>query len=254
MPRLRPLIALAAGLLIAIALTGCGGDDKSSAAAAAGAGGQRINLSESAAKLSSLQSFRFSGSASLNYSGAQPSTAQGAFGGVLMQMLLDGLKDMKVEGAVVAPDQAQLSLKIAGQDFGIVQIKDQAWVKFMGGWTNIKPEDLGLNGGLNFSELAADQLPKEVVQAAKVSKEKVNGIDATRYSFDKAALQRLAQDAGAGQNVDSADMSLWLTDDGVPVKFTLKIKGTDDNGGKIDLQAEFEVSDLNGNISIKAPK
>jgi hypothetical protein len=255
MLKVRQILALAAGVLMAIAVAGCSGDkDSSGAAGAAAGGGQSINLSQSAAKLSTLKSFRFTANASIDFQGTTPSTAEDALGGAMMGMLLGGLKDVKVEGAVVAPDQLELSVKMGGQDYGFVQIGDKAWVKYFGTWQAIEPEDLGLDENLDFSDLTADALPAEVVQAAKVTKEKVNGIEATRYSFDKAALQSLADDVSNGQDLQTADMDVWLTEEGVPVKLTTKMKGTGDNGEKIDMQLDFALKDLNSNITIKAPQ
>lgn len=255
MPRLRSILVLGAGLLLTIAVAGCSGDkDSSAAAAAAGGSGQSINLSQSAAALSNLKSFRFTANASIDFKGTTPSTAEDALGGAILAMLLDGLKDVKVEGAVVAPDQLELSVEMSGQEFGIIQIGDKAWVRYFGAWQEIQPEDLGLEDGLDFSALAADALPAEVVDAAKVTKDKVNGIDATRYSFDKAALQKLANDVDPGQDIESANMDIWLTDDGVPVKLVVKMKGEGENGEEIEMQLDFALKDLNSNITIKAPK
>jgi hypothetical protein len=256
MRKMRPLLALGAGILLAIAVAGCSGDkDASSAAGAAGGGaGSNVNLSQSAAKLSSLKSFRFTANASIDFQGTTPSTAEDALGGAMMGMLLGGLKDVKVEGAVVAPDQIELTVDMSDQQFGFVQIGNQAWVKYFGTWQSIQPEDLGLEDNLDFSDLAADALPAEVVQAAKVTKEKVNGVDATRYSFDKAALQSLADDLEPGQDIESANMDVWLTDEGVPVKLALKLKGKGENGEKADVQLDFALKDLNSNITIKAPQ
>ncbi|MGE0059490.1 MAG: hypothetical protein AB7P33_02190 [Dehalococcoidia bacterium] len=256
MPRLRPLIVLGAGLLLTIAVAGCSGDKDSASAAGAAAGGsgQSINLSQSAAKLSTLKSFRFTANASIDFQGTTPSTAEDALGGAIVDMLLDGLKDVKVEGAVVAPDQLELSVKMSGQEFGLIQIGDKAWVRYFGAWQPIEPESLGLEDGFDFSDLAADALPPEVVDAAKVTKDKVNGIEATRYSFDKAALQKLADDVEPGQDVETANMDVWLTDEGVPVKLVVKMKGKGENGEKVDMQLDFALKDLNSNITIKAPQ
>ncbi len=256
MPKLRPLIVLGAGVLLTLAAAGCSGDNEPSNASASvgGGSGQTINLSQSAARLSELKSFRFNAKASIDYEGTVPSTAEDAFGNAMLDLFLASLKDIEIEGSVVAPDQIEVKADLSGQKLGFVQIKDKAWVQYFGAWQAVEPEDLGLEDSLDFSDFAADALPPEVLQAAKVTKEKVNGVDTTRYSFDKAALESLAEDNGAtGQEIESADMNVWLTDDGVPVKFTLKMKGEDENGQKIDMQAEFNITDLNGNISIKAP-
>lgn len=253
MPKFRPLLALGAGLALSIAVAGCSGDSNSPAGGAAAGGDRTINLSQSAAKISELKSFRFTLDASIDVGTQSPSTVEDALGGAMASMLLSGLKDVKIEGAVVAPDQLQINLKMSGQEFGLVQLGDQAWANFGGMWSPVEPEELGLENGFDFGDLTADALPVEVVQAAKVTSEKVNGVNATRYSFDKAALQSLADDASADQQLDDANLDVWLTDEGIPVKLTMKMSGKDDTGQKMSIQLEFSLKDINSNITIKAP-
>jgi len=254
MTRIKTLSAIAAGLVLAIAVTGCSGDSSNSTGnVSAGSAVRTINLSQSAAKISELKSFRFSLAASIDAGTQSPATVEDALGDAMAAMLLSGLKDVKVEGAVVAPDKLQISVKMSGQEFGFVQIGDEAWTMFGGMWTPIAPEDLGLENGFDFGDLTADALPVEVVEAAKVTKEKVNGADATRYSFDKAAIQKLADDASADQQLDDANLDVWLTDEGVPLRMTMKFAGKDDAGQKTSMQMEFNLKDVNENITIKAP-
>ena len=253
MSRARPLIALGAGLLLAVVVAACSGDSNSSSGAISGSS-RTLNLSESAARISTLKSFRFNASASIDLGGQTPANAENALGNALMMMLFGNLKDIKLEGAVVAPDQMELKLSLGGQDFGFVQIGDKAWAKYGGAWTPIDPGDLGLPaGGLDFGDFTAGALPAEVVEAAKVSSEKVNGMNTTRYSFDKAALQSLANDVGSGQDLETANLDVWITEDGVPVKLTMKLKGKDDSGQESTVQLELVLKDLNSDIKIKAP-
>lgn len=256
MPRFRSLAAIGAGVVLSIVVAACSGDSNSSGAVSSG--DRTINLSESAAKISELNSFRFTLNASIDIGNQAPSTVEDAMGDAFAAMLLSGLKDVKIEGAVVAPDQLQVTANLSGQEFGLVQTGGKAWASFGGFWTPIEPEELGLQNGFDFGDLTADALPVEVAEAAKVSKEKVNGMDTTRYSFDKAALQKLAEDSDSGQDLDSADLDnadldVWLTSEGIPVKMTMKLSGKDENGQTMSVQLEFTMRDLNSNITIRAP-
>jgi hypothetical protein len=171
----------------------------------------------------------------------------------MLGMFLGNLKDVKIEGAVIAPDQMEVKVNLSGQQLGFVQIADRAWVNLFGAWMPVTPEDLGMGSSINFGDFAADQLPPEVVQAAKVTREKVNGVETTRYSFDKAALQKLAEDSGSGQDIEAANMDLWLTDDGIPMKLAADMKGKDSSGQRSAFKFDFTLRDLNGNFTIKAP-
>lgn len=252
MPRFRTLAAIGAGAVLSIAVAACGGDSNASGGAVS-AGERTINLSQSAAKISELNSFRFTLNASIDIGNQAPADVEDAMGDAFAAMLLSGLKDVKIEGAVVAPDQLQVTANLSGQEFGIVQTGGKAWASFGGFWTPIEPEELGLQNGFDFGDLTADALPVEVVEAAKVTKEKVNGMDTTRYSFDKAALQKLAEDASADQDLETANLDVWLTDDGIPVKMTMKMSGKDDTGQTMSIELEFTMKDINSNITIRAP-
>jgi len=70
---------------------------------------------------------------------------------------------------------------------------------------------------------ATDALPADTLKKAKTSKETVNGIKTTRYSFDRKTLMDLAKEdsstsssAGTFDQFDKAQMDIWLNDDGIP--------------------------------------
>jgi hypothetical protein len=268
MVRLRPLLALCTALLVSVALVACGGEDKdgedAAASSSAGAGvtrGEeltRINLAESTAKIGDLKSFRFELNASIDFDLPDATTMdmddEDALGNAFAALLLGSLKDVKVEGAFVAPDQFQVNMSVAGQDFGLVKIADKAWIQQGGVWTPVESDELAFSfDDFDLGELSGGMLPQELVEAAKVTREKLGGVDTTRYSFDKAAIEKLAEDSSIGEEIDSAQLDLWLTDEGIPLKVLADFAGHDSEGNKSAIKFDLELKDINSDIQIKAP-
>ena len=268
----RLFLVPVAGLSIAL-LVGCGGDKKDSSAAsnsggssssssskASSAGGgssQTLDLSKSGTKIAELKSFRFDLSLKLNMgslgsssSSSNPST-EDAFGAALIGALLGGLGDIKAEGAFVSPDKSDIKLRLAGQEIGMVQLGDKAWVKFGNTWQPTEAGDSPLGSG-SPADMFKEFLPDESLKGAKTSKEKVNGVNTTRYSFDKKALEALGEEADL-KEVSQADLDIWVNDDNVPVKVTMSMAGKDQSGQKVSMELQMNIKDINGNISIKAP-
>jgi hypothetical protein len=263
MVRLRPLVALGALLLLSLALISCGDDKADNAAASPDGlgptqGGQvtTINLAESTAKLSSLKSFRFEINANIDIdlpASTMTMDEEESLGYEFAALLLGFLKDVKVEGAVVAPDQFEMKMTVAGQDFGFVKIADKAWMQTGGVWTPVDSDEFSFSfDEFDLDELTIGMVPQEVVQAAKVTKERVGGVDTTRYSFDKAAIQSFAGH-GDMDEVDAAQLDVWLTADGIPLKMAAEMSGHATDGEEASMTFDMQLSDINSDIKIKAP-
>jgi hypothetical protein len=268
--RPRTFFLAAAGLVLALLLA-CGGDKKDKEASSSGGSGaaassasQTLDLSKSAEKLGDLKSFRFDLSMKLDLSSsmAGPSGSAGsgedAFGTAVLGALLGGLGEIKAEGAYVAPDQTDIRLKFAGQEFGMVQSGQKSWVKFGDKW---QADSAGGMGSFSFgngspADIFTDILPSEMLKGAKTSKETVNGVKATRYSFDKKALTSLTQElnqSGSFKELNDANLDVWLNDESVPVKIVMDVNGKDDKGQKVGMQLQVNFKDINGGFQIKAP-
>ncbi len=204
----------------------------------------RIDLAKSAASLETLKSFRFDVSMKIDFTGGSSASA-----------LFGALGDIKASGAVVAPDQVDVRLSLFGQDFGYVQIGDKAWEKKGANW---EPTDAA-DSGFDFKpeDLFKDFLPDQVLKVAKTSSETVNGVKATRYSFDKKALEQLVGDLGQQADftsVDSATLDIWLTADDIPAKVSMDVSGKADAGQKVSLKLEMNIYGINDpSIKIKPP-
>lgn len=259
MKTLRWLLApLAAGLLIA----GCGGDkDGASDGNATGGVGSSVstelNLSNAANTLMELRSFRFDVTLKMDFDMSSVSDDEDDWSAGLAQAFLAMFSDIKMEGAYVAPDAFDMQMKLAGENVHVIQIGDKSWINDGSGWeeSDAFGSDLGFLS--DPSELPFDMLP-EVLKNAKTSSEKVNGVETTRYSFDKKALEDLVKDFGedAAQlsQIDQAKLDVWVTKDNIPVKIAMDMKGKTEDGSAMAVNMELNVTDLNSDkVKIEAP-
>jgi hypothetical protein len=283
--RLRSLLLPAAGLLLALVVA-CGGGDKSNksvrsddnsgsgaygssqasgnsgSSQSGNSGGSQkdsLNLSASASKLMDLRSFRFDmnmkmdlGSAANGSSGS----AGDALGDAFASVLLGALGDIKMEGSFVKPDQMDMRMKMSGQELGFVQIGKKAWVKFGGSWQETDADSNAFSFS-DTSDLFSDFLPSEALKGAKVSQEKMNGVDATHYAFDKKALESMSKDLASSadlKELTQANLDVWMNSDNIPVKILMDFAGKDDKGQKMGMKLEMNIRDINSDsIKIKAP-
>ncbi len=252
-------------VILVLAAAACGGDDKSDNQTSSAGNGRSltsgkalevVDLANTAQALVDLKSFRFELSMKLQLPQDLTTGNGGDSGAAFAAALLGLLSDIKAKGSVVAPDQTEVSVSVAGQEFGYVQIGKEAWEKTGSAWKATTPS----SGQFDFSpsDILKNFLPDEVLKGAKTSRESVNGASATRYSYDKAAIEKLTKDLGQTTadfgDVSEANLDLWLTDAGVPVKLSVAIAGKDAKGQKISLSLELNVHDINdASIKIKPP-
>lgn len=264
------LSPLAAGLLALV--IACGGDDGDQAngatntndAGSASGGGdavsQELNLSSAAAQLLELRSFRFDMALQMDFdlSGLEGSgDADDEFGAAFAGAFLALLSDVRMSGAYVAPDSFDMTMSLAGEEARLVQIGNEAWVNDGSGWVESDPATSDLTPFGDPTDFATDFLPTEVLSNAKTSSEKVGGLDTTRYSFDKDTLQSLAEEFGGEtadfDEVEEMSLDVWIAEGNLPVKFAVKVTGTDPQGGDIAIDMSFEITDINEDIEIERP-
>jgi hypothetical protein len=205
-----------------------------------------------------LTAFRFDGKLAMR--GATSSSANDP--SALFSSLL---QDVRFSGAYVAPDRTQMKLDLGGKDsplagqaFEFIQIGPTSYLKLGNtGWQ--QQETAGSNPVEELSPVAlCKQLHDIVPAAAQSRKEKVNGIDAVRYDYDRKSLEKLP---GLLDGMNSSDLpenvrlSLWVAEkERFPVKMTMAASGQQ-SGGPFSMDLEFNVSDLNSSgIKIEAPR
>jgi hypothetical protein len=237
-------IVLAAAVLVA-----CGGDKNANGSSSPPAAVlDEIDLAGSVQSIQQLKSFRFDLTMKMDASG-------GGAGDPLAAAFLGALGNIKANGAVVAPDQTEMHMTIFGQQFSYIQIGNRAWEKTGSTWEPATAGDLTFD--MDFEDLITDFVPEQVLKTAKTSKEKVNGVDAIRYSFDKAALEQIARDLGEAADftdVDSVGLDIWLNADNIPVKLVIAASGRGEGGQKFSLSMEMNITDINDpSVKIKPP-
>lgn len=169
----------------------------------------------------------------------------------------------KVDGAFVKPDKATWKINLGSFEVAQTVIGKQEWVTF-GGQTmgpqpasSLDPNDLSLAAAM----WDQSNLPEDV--SSKMScasgKENVNGVSARKCDIDKAALSSMQKDLqGFFEDVSLKDlsafnMSLWLADQGYPVKLNVEMAGKDSSSRDYGLKMQMDLTDVNKSIDIKEP-
>jgi hypothetical protein len=264
--KLRSLITLGAASLLLLA-TACGGDKEPSSSdsgatrssSGAAAVAAPLDLSASANNLLETRSFRFDFSMKMELPDLAPTSAEDdPFGAAFGAALLGLFSDIRAEGAFVSPDSTEVKMTMMGQEIGFVQIGQDAWVKYGAGWEKTDADESLTMGFTSPADLFTEFLPQEVLKGAKTTKEKVNGVDAVRYSFDKAAIEKLAMEAGETpaemEELTEANLDVWLTGENIPVKVVLNAAGKDEDGAAVGMKLEMNIKDLNSDsIRIRPP-
>jgi hypothetical protein len=247
MPRtlILPLLALALALS---ASTACGGKDGRSEASPPAAVLEEIDLGQSVQSIQQLKSFRFDLAIQLDASGA-------GSGDPLAAAFLGALGNITANGAVVAPDQAEMHMTLFGEQFSYIQIGSRAWEKTGSSWRAASSSDLLFD--LGFEDLITDFLPDQVLKNARTSREKVNGVETVRYSFDKSALEKVVGDLGEAADfsvVDGVSLDVWLNGGNIPVKMVMSVAGSGEDGAKYSMSMEMNITDINDtSIKIRPP-
>jgi hypothetical protein len=177
---------------------------------------------------------------------------------------LSGLMgDMKMEGAVIAPDRSSMEMTIGGHEFAsFVQVGSRSWRKVAGltDWT----EDTSSDGSdflfspLDFCETTGDDI-SAALSPLEGEKQTVNGIETMHYHLDKADLTLLqdflGETQGLGELPEAFVMDVWLAEDGDwPVRMSFKASGKDDQGQDLSFEIFIEFKDFNDKgIEIEPP-
>jgi len=169
-----------------------------------------------------------------------------------------GFGDASFHGAVGPPDRYQFRFEAADQVNEVVKIGSVIWAKgdngrFIEG--DAGPEDVPFVDVYCRSELL--ELNQTEVEP---SKDRVNGVDALRFEFDKQELVRLyrladgTDDAEAVETLpDNTKLTVWATE---RERWPVKVVMTGDAQGDPELPTfnlEINVTDLNDDITIEAP-
>ena len=214
---------------------------------------------------SDIESFRFTMTMKANLPSTPEAPTESAGEEPLGDFLgaLSGLMgDMKMEGAVIAPDRSSMEMTIGGHEFGsFIQIGSQSWMKVSGltDWTEEPASDSGfLFSPMDFCETAEDDI-SSALSGLEGENESVNGIEAVHYHIDTADLTLLQNFLGStedlGELPDEFNMDVWLAEDGDwPVRMSFEASGEDDEGQALSFEILIEFKDFNdSSIKIEPP-
>ena len=174
---------------------------------------------------------------------------------------LSGLMgDMKMEGAVIAPDRSSMEMTVGGHEFGsFVQIGSQQWMKVAGltDWTEepASEDSEFLFSPMDFCETAEEDL-SSALSGLEGENETVNGIETVHYHLDQADLTFFQEFLGGTEDLpDEFNMDVWLAEDGDwPVRMIFAASGEDDDGQSLSFEISIEFKDFNdSSIKIEPP-
>lgn len=168
----------------------------------------------------------------------------------------------EIAGSYIKPDKAQTTMKIAGLETSVTIIGNQQWTSFMGQTIGPSPATATDITDANFlADFWTDDDLGDAIKDFKCgNKENVNGVSATKCSLDKAGFEKLAKedpDFMSGIDVSSltrATIDVWVADANFPVRMRMDVAGKETSGAAFDFKVEMEVTDVNANFQISAPR
>lgn len=266
----RRLFGLAAGALAVMLLAGCGGDknddndgsssgdntpvatSQGAATSTAGtpAAGATSGATASSTGFSNLNSYKYK----LVFSGT---------GGVVDEILssFENAKSAEFSGAFIKPDKAQASIKGGSFEAVATVIGNQQWQSFNGLVQGPLPATAQDIADANIIDAFWESSFQENIKSFKCGgKENANGVSATKCTLDKAGFETLLNQSDTfvpglkGSTLSRAEAQVWLADEGYPVRMRMQGVGKDGANKDFDFKVEMDVTDINGNFQITAPK
>jgi len=179
-------------------------------------------------------------------------------GGELAEALAP-LGNANFRGAFVAPDRHETRIEARGETVEAVVIGSDLFAKrgngrFIKETDDAGPEDIPFD----MNEFCRSELLELNQTEVEPSKDRVNGVDALRFEFDKQELVRLDRLAGGRDPSfealpENTKLTVWVTEkEHRPVK----VVQTGDAEGDPDLATfdmEINITDLNKDIEIEPP-
>lgn len=167
----------------------------------------------------------------------------------------------EVSGAYIKPDKAQTAIKFGTLTTSSTVIGNQQWSSFGGQTLGPLPATAADVANANFLNdfWTDDGIGASLKDFKCGSKESVNGVSAVKCSLDKAGFEKLSKNSGVltgleGSTYTTASIEVWIADAGYPVRMRMDVAGKDASKADFSFKVELDVTDINGNFQITAPK
>lgn len=167
-----------------------------------------------------------------------------------------------IRGEYTKDPEAQHMVIDAGEEFSMemVQIGDRSWINFGGTWMETSSDDTGdITDELmifNVEDIG------DLDDFEKVGTDTINGFKTIHYRFDQETLfKALAdpEDLVGLEGLKTATGDIWVTDDGVVMKWAMHFEGTGFDTENVEAEGTmdmtYELYDINAaDISIQPPE
>lgn len=179
--------------------------------------------------------------------------------GALASIVLGLFRDLKVEGAFVAPDRSRAILEVGGEEVEVRTIGDRSWVRFGDVWQEeTAPTEVVFLSPQTMCEEMVPEL-RALLANAPWSPQTINGVPARHYHLDEADVPGLAGLLGAAEDAELPEefrVDFWLAErGGWPVRLQMEASGRDEQGPPVNLELFLELRDLNSpDIEIEPPQ
>jgi hypothetical protein len=276
----RRVLALAAGAMLVTLLAACGGDKKDdnksasdapTATTAAGStntgntGASSTPVSGATSTASGSTSAGFSNLNSYKYT-LKMSGSGGPVGDITDGLAGAGINSQNVviefNGAYIKPDKAQVAIKVGNFETSTTVIGTQQWNTFAGQTQGPLPATQSDLEDANFllGFWQDDDISQNIDDFKCSGKENVNGVSAQKCSADKSTLEKVAKDNPEflssinASSLSNAQIDVWLADGNYPVRMRMDVSGKDTENKDFNFKVDMDVTDINGNFQITAPK
>ena len=179
--------------------------------------------------------------------------------GTFAEALTALFADMRFEGAYVAPDRSQATLRFQDEEVEMRTIGDRSWVQVGSTWQEQRSSPEG--GTLLTPQTVCEEILEELapsLRGVKSQPETVNGVETEHYRLDEADLRKLPDILGIKADSTLPEhflVELWLARNGRwPMRLQITASDTSEEGQPAKMKLFMEFRDINDQtIRIEPP-